>query len=266
MHERTEATKMSLWYVASFPLDQYQAWLNAAHFGQDMGRVDTSFAHLSRAFREPFARNRKKKQVDTISYLVFRGSSANLSPTCTFLERYLSRRHFKSMPVDLDYIKPFMGFCATLIYIHISISHLFVLGCKDVFGFLMSCVVLGCIDANCINLFFVLFWWFSCKPQTTYNISSHFHIMLSYVIMINFNQKGHRTSAFFPAMAPDVHEDPSKLFFSEDQCSSFPWWHQHIEYTGDPPHGSSVDLGARYLKSHLGGQQLESTRTNMLQK
>ena len=41
-----------------FPLDQYQAWLNAAHFGQDMARVDTSFAHLSRAFREPFARNR----------------------------------------------------------------------------------------------------------------------------------------------------------------------------------------------------------------
>ena len=112
-----EATKMSLWYVASFPLDQYQAWLNAAHFGQDMARVDTSFAHLSRAFREPFARNRKKKRVDTISYLVFRGSSANLSPTCTFLERYLSRRHLKSMPVDLDYIKPFMGFCTTLIYI-----------------------------------------------------------------------------------------------------------------------------------------------------
>ena len=112
-----EATKMSLWYVASFPLDQYQAWLNAAHFGQDMARVDTSFAHLSRAFREPFARNRKKKKrVDTISYLVFRGSSANLSPTCTFLERYLSRRHLKSMPVDLDYIKPFMGFCTTLIY------------------------------------------------------------------------------------------------------------------------------------------------------
>ena len=114
-----EATKMSLWYVASFPLDQYQAWLHAAHFGQDMARVDTSFAHLSRAFREPFARKRKKKWVDTISYLVFRGSSANLSPTCTFLERYLSRRHFKSMPVDLDYIKPFMGFCTTLIwYIH----------------------------------------------------------------------------------------------------------------------------------------------------
>ena len=61
MHEWKEATKMSLWYVASFPLDQYQAWLNAAHFGQDMARVDTSFAHLSRAFREPFARNRKKK-------------------------------------------------------------------------------------------------------------------------------------------------------------------------------------------------------------
>ena len=111
-----EATKMSLWYVASFPLDQYQAWLNAAHFGQDMAWVDTSFAHLSRAFREPFARNRKKKWVDTISYLVFRGSSANLSPTCTFLERCLSRKHFKSMPVDLDYIKPFMGFCTTLIY------------------------------------------------------------------------------------------------------------------------------------------------------
>ena len=111
-----EATKMSLWYVASFPLEQYQAWLNAAHFGQDMARVHTSFAHLSRAFREPFARNRKKKWVDTISYLVFRGSSANLSPTCTFLERYLSRRHSKSMLVDLDYIKPFMGFCTTLIW------------------------------------------------------------------------------------------------------------------------------------------------------
>ena len=64
---------------------------------------------------------------------------------------------------------------------------------------------------------------------------------------------------FFPPMAPDVHEDPSKLFFSEDQCSSFPRWHQHIAYTGDPPHGRSVDLGARYLKSHLGVQQLEST-------
>ena len=119
LHEWMEATKMSLWYVASFPLDQYQAWLNAAHFGQDMARVDTSFAHLSRAFREPFARNLKKKWVDTISYLVFRGSSANLSPTCTFLERYLSRRHLKSMPVDLDYIKPFMGFCTTLIYVYV---------------------------------------------------------------------------------------------------------------------------------------------------
>ena len=62
LHEWMEATKMSLWYVASFPLDQYQAWLNAAHFGQDMARVDTSFAHLSRAFREPFARNRKKNE------------------------------------------------------------------------------------------------------------------------------------------------------------------------------------------------------------
>ena len=103
-------------YVASFPLDQYQAWLNAAHFGLDMARVDTSFAHLSRAFREPFARNLKKISIDTLSYLVFRGSSANLSPTCTFLERYLSRRHLKSMPVDLDYIKPFMGFCTTLMY------------------------------------------------------------------------------------------------------------------------------------------------------
>ena len=111
-----EATKMSLWYVASFPLDKNQAWLNAAHFGQGMARVDTSFAHVWRAFREPFARNRKKKWVGTISYLVFRESSANLSPTCTFLEMYLSRRHFKSMPVDLDYKKPFMGFCTTLIY------------------------------------------------------------------------------------------------------------------------------------------------------
>ena len=44
-----------------FSLGQYQAWLVAAHFGQDMARVNTSFAHLSRAFREPFARNRFKK-------------------------------------------------------------------------------------------------------------------------------------------------------------------------------------------------------------
>ena len=107
---------MSLWYVASFPLDQNQ---DAAHFGQGMARVDTSFAHVWRAFRQPFARNRKKKWVGTISYLVFRESSANLSPTCTFLERYLSRRHFKSMPVDLDHIKPSMGFCTTHIYIYI---------------------------------------------------------------------------------------------------------------------------------------------------
>ena len=70
-----------------------------------------SFARLSRTFRS----KSKKNNVDTISYLVFRGSSANLSPTCTFLERYLSRKHFKSMPVDLDHIKPFMGFCTTLI-------------------------------------------------------------------------------------------------------------------------------------------------------
>ena len=39
----------------------------------------------------------------------------------TFLERYLSRRHLKSMPVDLEYIKPFMGFCTTLIYVYIYI-------------------------------------------------------------------------------------------------------------------------------------------------
>ena len=42
-------------------LKGHQAWLNAAHFGQDMARVDTSFAHLSRAFREPFAINRSKE-------------------------------------------------------------------------------------------------------------------------------------------------------------------------------------------------------------
>ena len=84
-----------------------------------LGRTWLQWIRLSRIFREPFARNRKKKWVDTISYLVFRGSSANLSPTHTFLERYLSRRHLKSMPVDLDYIKPFMGFCTTLIYVSI---------------------------------------------------------------------------------------------------------------------------------------------------
>ena len=119
LRECMEATKMSLWYVASFPLDQYQAWLNAAHFGQDMAR----WIGLSHIFRAPFANlslEIVKNWVDTISYLVFRGSSANLSPTCTFLERYLSREHFKSMPVDLDHIKTFMGFCTTLIYIYAS--------------------------------------------------------------------------------------------------------------------------------------------------
>ena len=83
------------------------------------GRTWLEWIRLSRIFRAPFANlslEIVKKWVDTISYLVFRGSSANLSPTCTFLERYLSRRHLKSMPVDLDYIKPFMGFCTTLIY------------------------------------------------------------------------------------------------------------------------------------------------------
>ena len=29
----------------------------------------------------------------------------------TFLERYLSRMSVKSMPVDLDAVKPFIGFC-----------------------------------------------------------------------------------------------------------------------------------------------------------
>ena len=85
-----------------------------------LGRTWLEWIRLSRIFRAPFANlslEIVKKWVDTVSYLVFRGSSANLSPTCTFLERYLSRRHFKSMPVDLDYIKPFMGFCTTLIYI-----------------------------------------------------------------------------------------------------------------------------------------------------
>ena len=87
-----------------------------------LGRTWLEWIRLSRIFRAPFANlslEIVKKIVDTISCLVFRGSSANLSPTCTFLERYLSRRHFKSMPVDLDYIKPFMGFCTTLIYIYI---------------------------------------------------------------------------------------------------------------------------------------------------
>ena len=32
---------------------------SCVNFGQGMARVDTSFAHLSRAFREPFAINRK---------------------------------------------------------------------------------------------------------------------------------------------------------------------------------------------------------------
>ena len=84
-----------------------------------LGRTWLEWIRLSRIFRAPFANlslEIVKKWVDTISYLVFRGSSANLSPTCTFPERHLSRRHFKSMPVDLDYIKPFMGFCTTLTY------------------------------------------------------------------------------------------------------------------------------------------------------
>ena len=34
----------------------------------------------------------------------------------TFLERYLSRMSGKSMPVDLDAVKPFMGFCTAIIY------------------------------------------------------------------------------------------------------------------------------------------------------
>ena len=32
----------------------------------------------------------------------------------TFLERYLSRMSGKSMPVDLDAVKPFMGFCTAI--------------------------------------------------------------------------------------------------------------------------------------------------------
>ena len=92
-----------------------------------LGRTWLEWIRLSRIFRAPFANLSleivKKMSRYYSSYLVFRGSSANLSPTCTFLERYLSRRHFKSMPVDLDYIKPFMGFCTTLIckYIYIYI-------------------------------------------------------------------------------------------------------------------------------------------------
>ena len=38
----------------------------------------------------------------------------------TFLERYLSRMSGKSMPVDLDAVKPFMGFCTAIIYIYIN--------------------------------------------------------------------------------------------------------------------------------------------------
>ena len=81
-----EATKMSLWYVASFPLDQNQAWLNAAHFGQDMARVDTSFAHLSRAFREPCARNRKKMS----RYYLLSGLSRIFRKPCANV--YMSRK------------------------------------------------------------------------------------------------------------------------------------------------------------------------------
>ena len=103
-------------------------WTNIRHgwLQPILGRTWLEWIRLSRIFRAPFANLSleivKTKWVDTISYLVFRGSSANLSPTCTFLERYLSRRHFKSMPVDLDYIKPFMGFCTTLIYNHVPIQ------------------------------------------------------------------------------------------------------------------------------------------------
>ena len=38
----------------------------------------------------------------------------------TFLERYLSRMSGKSMPVDLDHVKPFMGFCTAIIYMGVS--------------------------------------------------------------------------------------------------------------------------------------------------
>ena len=48
-------------------------------------------------------------------YLVFRGSFANLAPMLTFLERYLSRMSGKSMPVDLDHVKSFMGFSTAFI-------------------------------------------------------------------------------------------------------------------------------------------------------
>ena len=43
----------------------------------------------------------------------------------TFLERYLSRMSGKSMPVDLDAVKPFMGFCTAIMYtnIHNPVHH-----------------------------------------------------------------------------------------------------------------------------------------------
>ena len=90
-----------------------------------LGRAWLEWIRLSRMFGAPFA-NPSLEIVKNMSryyllYLVFRESSANLSPTCTFLEMYLSRRHFKSMPVGLDHIKPSMGFCTTLKYIYIYI-------------------------------------------------------------------------------------------------------------------------------------------------
>ena len=80
------------------------------------------FRLLSRSHGGCIFQNREVDEVvpdyyrvdDSRCYLVFHRSSANLSPMFTFLERYVSRMSGKSMPVDLDHVKPFMGFCTAL--------------------------------------------------------------------------------------------------------------------------------------------------------
>ena len=99
------------------PLDQYQAWLNAAHFGQDMARVDTSFANLSLEIVTKMSRY----YLLVLSGLsrIFRKPFANV---------YISRKvpfaqTFQIYAFGPRSYKPFMGFCTTLIYIRILRIH-----------------------------------------------------------------------------------------------------------------------------------------------
>ena len=94
-------------------------WTNIRH-GQMQPILGRTWL-VSRIFRAPFANlsleivKKMSRYYNLLSGLsrIFRKPFANV---------YISRKvpfragHFKSMPVDLDYIKPFMGFCTTLIY------------------------------------------------------------------------------------------------------------------------------------------------------